>query len=83
MFIVKEELLHAVVGHENVRKAVRVEIIDGDPHPLADEGSNTGCGGDVSKTARPLIVKKQIGGSWKLIRTAIGVEWGAAGYTAP
>ena len=59
----KQELLHQVVGHEDVRESVAIVVIDGDTHALTFGGSDPGRNADVAESSVAFIVEEQVCGS--------------------
>src|SRR5258708_18432928 len=77
--VVEEELLHAVVGDENVREAVVVIIGEGHAQSAALLGSDAGFLANVFEGAVATIAIKKVGSSRKFARRAVGLPSPTAG----
>ena len=69
---------HPVVGHDDVRPAVPVEVVEGNPEALARVGTDTAALRHVGKGSVPVVPIEQVGNGGEVFGVAIGAEIGTA-----
>jgi len=69
-------LAHAVVGHEDVRPPIIIEVREGNAETFAARIGNAGFDADIFKASVRFLVIENVGDAFEIIWVTIGAKTG-------